>query len=90
MTAEEARRLYDKIDALKDHIEQKLAAIAIDVGAIKAACEPCKSDVDRLKVTVYGGEREGLATKVGRNTWLANGIAAVIGGAIVAAVSALF
>ena len=86
MTAEETRRVYDKIDKLAESV----AALHGDVKAIRASCEPCKRQVDRLVVTVYGADNEGLATKVGRVNWLANGIAAMIGGGIVAAAAAMF
>jgi len=88
MTQDEARRIHDRIDALSE----RLGGYHGDVKAIFAACEPCKRQVDRLTATVYGGngEGEGLTSKVSRNSWLANGIAALVGGSVVAIVSILF
>ena len=62
MTADEARRIHERLDALRDEV----AKVDGNVIAMGAALELHAEKVDRLDDVVHGNGRDGLKTDVAK------------------------
>lgn len=92
MTQDEARRIYERLDAVKD----KLAELASAVSALQAGCAPCKQRMGEHHRILHGNGQAGLVIELerlkselsGRRWWFRWG-AGLASGIVVALVTAV-